>query len=146
MTSDFVERNIEELINEVKIYNPYDEDYILINKAYQFAKKAHGEQKRASGVPFIQHTLSTALILAEKKMDHETICAALLHDCVEDAGVNIETIKKEFGEEIADIVEGVTKTKKVKFATKRRIYCRKLAKSTACNFKRCESHDSKTCR
>lgn len=128
MPSDFIERNIEELINEVKIYNPYEEDYILINKAYQFAKKAHGEQKRASGVPFIQHTLSTALILAEKKMDHETICAALLHDCVEDAGVNIETLKKEFGEEIADIVEGVTKTKKVKFATKEEYTAENLRK------------------
>lgn len=119
---------IEDLIDEVKTYNSNTNDYTLIRKAYEFAKKSHGEQKRASGVPFIQHTLGTAIILAEKKMDHDTLCAALLHDSVEDAGVTIETIKKEFGEDIANIVEGVTKTKKVKYSSKEEYNAENLRK------------------
>lgn len=112
------EYTIDDLIDVVKRYNDNDKDFKLIRKAFDLAEKAHGNQKRMSGEPFIQHCLSVAIILAERKMDHETICAALLHDTVEDAGFSVDTIRKEFDEETAGIVQGVTKIEKVRFTSK----------------------------
>lgn len=84
-------------------------DVATILKAWELAKSAHLSQVRVSGEPFVEHALAVATILAKLKLDTETIIAALLHDVVEDTSVDIEVIKKEFGADIAKLVEGVTK-------------------------------------
>ncbi len=122
------EYTIDELIDVVRRYNNNERDFKLIRKAFDIARKAHGDQKRASGEPFIQHCLSVAMILADKKMDHETLCAALMHDAVEDAGLSVETINKEFDDETAGIVQGVTKIEKVRFTTKEEYTAENLRK------------------
>ncbi|MEM2121456.1 MAG: RelA/SpoT family protein, partial [Candidatus Woesearchaeota archaeon] len=104
----------EEFLNKLKEIDP-KLDFNLISKAYDFAKSKHENQIRKSGEPYFLHLTEVAYILAELRCDTETIVAAFLHDCVEDANVRIEEIKKEFGEEIADIVNGVTKIQKIKF-------------------------------
>ncbi len=81
----------------------------LIRKAYEFAKKSHGDQLRRSGEPYMIHPLNVAYILTGLELDDETLCAALLHDVVEDTGVSIEDVEREFGESIAEMVSGVTK-------------------------------------
>ena len=100
------------LINAVK---EYDEkvDIELIRKAYAFAEKAHSGQKRASGGPFIQHPLSTAYIVAQLKLDTVSIVSALLHDTVEDTSVTLDDIRREFGDEVAAIVDGATNIRKL---------------------------------
>lgn len=104
-----------ELIQKVKAYNPNVQES-LIKKALEFSFSAHAQQKRRSGEDYIVHPFETAMILAELKMDTETIAAALLHDVIEDAGVKKETIAEEFGSEVADLVDGVTKLEKIKFS------------------------------
>lgn len=104
-----------ELIQKVKEYNPNVRES-LIKKALEFSFSAHAQQKRKSGEDYIVHPFETAMILAELKMDTETIAAALLHDVIEDAGVKKETIAEEFGSEVADLVDGVTKLEKIKFS------------------------------
>lgn len=107
--------NIKNVVKKVKSYNPKaDADFII--KAYDFARKVHGSAKRASGEPFIQHPLNAAYILAELKLDVNSIVAALLHDVVEDSEVSLETIKKEFGDEIANLVDGVTNITKLRYS------------------------------
>lgn len=81
----------------------------LIEKAYEYAEEKHRNQFRKSGEPYIIHPIHVAYIVAELGLDTQTICAALLHDVVEDTEATYEDIKKEFGQEIAQIVEGVTK-------------------------------------
>ena len=83
----------------------------VIRRAATFALKAHTGQTRVSGEPFIAHTLSVAQVLADLGLDHETLAAALLHDVVEDTGVEIEELEREFGSRIAALVDGVTKMK-----------------------------------
>jgi RelA/SpoT family (p)ppGpp synthetase len=100
--------NSEDLINKVKIYNKFLNPEKL-NKAYNFAVKAHGKQKRASGDPYSVHPIAVANILTELKLDSATITTGLLHDTIEDTFATYETIKNEFGEEVADLVDGVTK-------------------------------------
>ncbi len=90
----------------------------LILKAYQYAKGHHGEQKRLSGEEYIIHPLNVANILSQIELDDETICAALLHDVVEDTEVTKDDITREFGEEIANIVDGVTKLGKLQYTTR----------------------------
>ena len=92
-------------------------DNKLILRAYNYAKKYHGEQLRKSGEPYIIHPLNVAYILAEIGLDDSTICAALLHDVVEDTEVTEADLRKEFGNEIADMVSGVTKLKLIQFAS-----------------------------
>src|SRR3989344_8243346 len=87
----------------------------LVERAYEFAKKAHAEQKRKSGKPYFTHVEATAKTLGTWKLDEATIAAGLLHDTVEDVGVPLDEIKKEFGEEVALLVDGVTKLGKVKY-------------------------------
>ena len=87
----------------------------IISKAYKFAEKAHSGQKRKSGEPYFNHVLATADILYSWNMDDETISAGLLHDVVEDTNIKLEEIKKEFGEEIAFLVDGVSKLGKFKY-------------------------------
>ncbi len=100
--------NSEELINKVKNYNKFLNPEKL-NKAYDFAVKAHGNQKRASGDPYSVHPIEVANILTELKLDSATIATGLLHDTIEDTFATYETIKGEFGTEVADLVDGVTK-------------------------------------
>ncbi|MDC1378435.1 RelA/SpoT family protein [Pelagibacteraceae bacterium] len=100
--------NSEELINKVKVYNKFLNPEKL-NKAYNFAVKAHENQKRDSGDPYSIHPIAVANILTELKLDSATIATGLLHDTIEDTHATYETIKNEFGQEVADLVDGVTK-------------------------------------
>ncbi|MCX7831302.1 MAG: bifunctional (p)ppGpp synthetase/guanosine-3',5'-bis(diphosphate) 3'-pyrophosphohydrolase [Actinobacteria bacterium] len=104
-----------ELLGKISEYNP-NVDKELLRKAVDFSFKAHEKQKRKSGEDFIIHPFETAKILADLKMDTETIVAALLHDVIEDAGVKKEEIEKEFNSEVAELVDGVTKLEKIKFS------------------------------
>ena len=100
--------NSNELINKVKNYNKFL-NYERLDKAYNFAVKAHKNQKRASGDPYSVHPIEVANILTELKLDSATITTGLLHDTIEDTFATYETIKNEFGHEVADLVDGVTK-------------------------------------
>jgi len=100
--------NSEELINKIKNYNKFLNPERL-DKAYNFAVKAHQNQKRASGIPYSVHPIEVANILTDLKLDSATITTGLLHDTIEDTFATYETIKNEFGAEVADLVDGVTK-------------------------------------
>ena len=100
--------NSKELINKVKGYNKFLNPDRL-NKAYNFAVKAHSNQKRDSGDPYSFHPIEVAKILTDLKLDTATITTGLLHDTIEDTFATYETIKTEFGEEVAELVDGVTK-------------------------------------
>jgi guanosine-3',5'-bis(diphosphate) 3'-pyrophosphohydrolase len=100
--------NSEELIDKVKSYNKFLNPEKL-NKAFNFAVKAHENQKRDSGDPYSNHPIEVANILTELKLDSATITTGLLHDTIEDTYATYETIKDEFGQEVADLVDGVTK-------------------------------------
>ena len=91
-------------------------DIALVRKAYNFAREIHKEQKRVSGEDYIIHLENTALTLAELGLDEKTIVAGLLHDSIEDEKTTLEDIKKEFGEEVAFLVNGVTKISKIKIS------------------------------
>jgi len=93
-------------------------DVERIRAAFEFAKAAHGEQKRKDGTDFISHPLAAAELVFEFGLDEDSICAALLHDCIEDTGVTHGEIKKLFGKDVADIVDGVTKLTRAKTASK----------------------------
>ena len=98
----------EELINKVKSYNKFLNPKTL-RKAYDFALRAHKTQKRDEGVPYIIHPVAVADILTDLKLDSATIATGLLHDTIEDTHATYNTIKEEFGQEVADLVDGVTK-------------------------------------
>ena len=100
--------NNEDLIKKVKSYNRFLNPDAL-NKAYHFALEAHKNQKRDEGIPYISHPIAVASILTELKLDSATITTGLLHDTVEDTKATYDTVKKEFGKEVADLVDGVTK-------------------------------------
>ncbi len=106
-----------ELLRTMRANRPGD-DLELVRKAYEFSQKNHAGQTRASGEPYLVHPLSVAQVLAEMKMDAVAIAAGLLHDSVEDTSVTIVDIRKEFGEQVAHIVEGVTKIGQIDFATR----------------------------
>jgi GTP pyrophosphokinase len=101
-----------ELIAKIRSYHP-DIDEALIQKAYVFSRDVHGNQKRHSGDPYFSHPLAVAEILAELKLDQQSVITALLHDVVEDTDVTLSEIEKNFGEEIARLVDGVTKLGKI---------------------------------
>ena len=100
--------NSDDLINKVKIYNKFLNHEKLL-KAYDFAIKAQSNQKRATGDLYSVHPIEVANILTDLKLDSATITTGLLHDTIEDTHATYETIKGEFGEEVADLVDGVTK-------------------------------------
>ena len=108
--SDFTSPEVlyQELITSVKKYHP-STDITMIQKAYEVAKEAHKDQKRKSGEPYIIHPLCVGIILADLELDKETIVAGLLHDSVEDTWMTYEEVEKEFGSEVALLVDGVTK-------------------------------------
>ncbi|MFH1577212.1 MAG: bifunctional (p)ppGpp synthetase/guanosine-3',5'-bis(diphosphate) 3'-pyrophosphohydrolase, partial [Candidatus Margulisiibacteriota bacterium] len=107
----------EALLSGLKSYNP-QADLGVVRKAYAFADHAHREHKRLSGEPYITHPLAVASILVELEQDPLTIAAALLHDVVEDAEVSREDLTKEFGAEVAKLVEGVTKLSQLTFTSR----------------------------
>lgn len=98
----------KDLIETIKRYHPSD-DLSMIEKAYRVAAEQHKNQKRKSGEPYIIHPLCVAIILADLEMDKETIAAGLLHDVVEDTGMTLEEVEKEFNPDVALLVDGVTK-------------------------------------
>ena len=108
---------MEELLARAKEkYN--EQDYKLISDAYDFASRAHKDQHRASGEPYIVHPSSVALILIDLNMDAATIAAALLHDTVEDTSCEYSDIERQFGREVANLVDGVTKLSRINFSSK----------------------------
>lgn len=106
-----------ELIEKVQGYNP-KANVALINRAYVYSMKAHGNQTRASGQPYLVHPLEVASILADMRLDDATIAAGLLHDTLEDTLSTSEEIKRLFGDDVAALTEGVTKLSKVTFGDK----------------------------
>src|SRR5438105_6179532 len=106
-----------DLIERVRGYNPHT-DEPLLNRAYVYAMKAHGEQVRASGDPYFSHPLEVAGILTDLKLDDATIAAALLHDTIEDTTATRAEIDQMFGHDIGALVEGLTKLKKLELVTK----------------------------
>src|SRR5207245_7724598 len=103
-----------ELIEKVRQSRPAG-DVELLSRAYEFAAEQHQSQLRQSGEPFLSHPLEVAHILADLKLDVTTICAALLHDIVEDTRVTLDQISAQFGEDTALLVEGVTKISRLDF-------------------------------
>src|SRR4051812_33075208 len=108
---------VDELIAEVEAYKP-DADRELLTRAFDYAAHAHAGQVRQSGQEFIYHPWGAAKILAGLQLDEPTLAAALLHDVVEDTGVDIDEIRTEFGDEIATLVQGVTKLTRVQFQSR----------------------------
>jgi GTP pyrophosphokinase len=111
------EHLVEELLAEMATYSS-DVDRELIAGAFEFAAKAHEGQQRRSGEEFINHPFGVAKICAELQLDEQTVAAALLHDVVEDTGVSVAALREEFGEEIARLVEGVTKLTRIQFQSR----------------------------
>ena len=107
---------IEDLIKEIKKYNPEEE--AMVRKAYEVAEKAHRDQKRESGEPYIIHPLHVCMNLTKFKADGSSLCAGLLHDVVEDTEYTIDYIKETFNEDIAFLVDGVTKISNLHYNTK----------------------------
>ncbi len=107
---------LDNLINVVKSYNPDEVD--IVRRAYEYASNLHEGQYRQSGEPYIMHPLNVALILAEMHADRDTICAGLLHDTLEDTNITKEDIAHHFNQNIAVLVDGVTKLSKMNFSSK----------------------------
>jgi len=118
---------IGEIIDKISNYMP-PEGIALIQKAYVFSAAAHAGQTRRSGEPYLSHPLEVANILAEMRMDEAAIAAGLLHDTVEDTGTSIEEIDAQFGEEVADIVDGVTKISQITFDSKEQAQAENIRK------------------
>ncbi|MDD3894310.1 MAG: bifunctional (p)ppGpp synthetase/guanosine-3',5'-bis(diphosphate) 3'-pyrophosphohydrolase [Syntrophomonadaceae bacterium] len=108
---------LNNVVEQIKKYDP-NADFELIEKAYEYAQTAHEGQKRISGEAYIIHPVEVAYILTEIEMDTASICAALLHDVLEDTILTYEEITREFGEEIALLVDGVTKLSRIEFKSK----------------------------
>ena len=104
---------VKEILARMK--QPSPEDVALVEKAYEFAKKAHEGHTRYSGEPYFIHPAAVARHLAELGMDAETVAAALMHDAIEDAKATPEEVEREFGPEVLFLVEGVTKLGKHKY-------------------------------
>lgn len=109
--------NLAEFIIRIESYNS-NIDIPLIKRSFEFSDKAHAGQKRQSGEPYIEHCLEVAFFLAELHMDSATIAAGMIHDVVEDTNYTIEDIRSEFGDEVADLVDGVTKLGAVHFSSR----------------------------
>ena len=119
---------LDQMLNRIQKYHPGD-GYKLVEKAWKFAAKAHAGQFRKSGEPYFTHPCIVASILTELMIDPPTIAAGLLHDTVEDCeGITLDTIRTEFGEEVADLVDGVTKLNKLDFANREEAQAESLRK------------------
>lgn len=109
--------NLAEFIIHIESFNA-NVNVPLIRQAYEFSDKAHAGQKRQSGEPYVEHCLEVASILAEQHMDSTTISAGILHDVVEDTAVSVEDLRREFGDEVAELVDGVTKIGRVHYSSR----------------------------
>ena len=101
-----------ELVERVKAYDP-DADEAMLNRAYVYTVQKHGSQKRASGDPYFSHPIEVAGILTDLHLDDETIATAILHDTIEDTVATPEDIRRLFGDNVARMVDGVTKLSKI---------------------------------
>lgn len=110
-------QDFSELMNTISLSNNHY-DVEKIKEAYQFAEASHGDQRRVSGIPYILHPTSVACIVAELGMDTDSICVALLHDVVEDTPVTLDEIKKKFGNDVAKLIDGVTKISRIPYSSK----------------------------
>jgi len=102
---------LDELVARVQSYNP-QADVALIRRAYDYSARMHAEQKRMSGEPYVIHPLNVALIIAQLHLDLPSIVTGLLHDVIEDTGASLDEVKGLFGEEVARLVDGMTKVSK----------------------------------
>ena len=119
---------LDQMLNRVQKYHPGN-GYLLVEKAWKFASNAHAGQFRKSGEPYFTHPCLVASILTDLMIDPPTIAAGLLHDTVEDCeGITLETIREEFGDEVADLVDGVTKLNKLDFANREEAQAESLRK------------------
>ena len=116
---DFMEITYQVLEKYVLSYAPFDVP--KLRKAYEYAKNYHKEQKRASGEPYIIHPLNVAYILASMHADIDTLCAAMLHDVVEDTEGTLDDIEKKFNKDVRDLVDGVTKMTKLDLNNKKEL-------------------------
>ena len=121
------DKQLQELVEQIKEYAP-NTNMELVEKAYYFGKKAHEGQFRKSGEPYFIHPIAVAHILASMELDIETITAGLLHDVVEDTEYTYEDIENEFGKEVADLVDGVTKLGQIKYQSKEETQAENLRK------------------
>ena len=110
-------QQLAQLTDRIRTYHP-GADVDLIAKAWEFGERAHKGQKRKSGDPYFIHPVSVAGILTDLKLDGASICAGLLHDVVEDTLASVEDIEREFGEEVAFLVDGVTKLSNINFTSR----------------------------
>ena len=111
-----VEERYEHLEKTIRGYN-ISADFAQIRAAYEYAREHHGAQLRRDGTPYITHPLQVAQIVAEMRLDSESIIAALLHDCIEDTDSTYEDIAKRFSPTVADIVDGVTKLTRMTYSS-----------------------------
>src|SRR5579883_2793640 len=116
-TSERHQRLVDELVDEVAGYNP-NVDRDLLRRAFAYSERAHAGQVRRSGEEFIHHPWGVARICAELQLDEQTIAAALLHDVVEDTQTAADDLRAEFGDDIARLVEGVTKLTRIQFQSR----------------------------
>ena len=107
---------LQDLLNKLKEYN--FNEIKIVKEAYEYAAKLHSGQTRQSGEPYIRHPLNVAYILAEMHADRDTICAGLLHDTLEDTNTTKEDISHDFNQNVANLVDGVTKLSKMNFSSK----------------------------
>ena len=121
------DRMLEQILERYKSYSGGQES-AKIAEAYAYAIEAHGTQQRATGEPYIIHPLAVAAILTELEVDEDTLAAALLHDTVEDTGKTIEEIKNLFGEDVAELVDGVTKLSRIPYSSKEEIQAENFRK------------------
>jgi Guanosine polyphosphate pyrophosphohydrolases/synthetases len=121
-------RNNINNISDVNIDDIHDEKFKLFKKAYNFSKLVHQGQKRESGEPYLTHPIEVAAIVAGLRMDCASIVAALLHDTVEDTLATLDDIKNEFGEEVAFIVDGLTKLGKLSFQSSEELEAENIRK------------------
>ena len=122
-----MERDIQGLIHKVKAYNPGG-DVAALSRAYEFAALHHQTQKRASGEPYISHPLAVAHMIADLKLDLPSIITGLLHDTVEDTSVTLSDVRDLFGDEIAYLVDGVTKLSRIELQTRSQTQAENLRK------------------
>lgn len=109
--------NLAEFIIQVEAFNA-NVNVELLRRAYEFSDQAHAGQKRSSGEPYVEHCLDVALVLAEQHMDSTTIAAAVLHDVVEDTPVTVGGLRQRFGDEIAELVDGITKIGAMRYSSR----------------------------
>ena len=115
----FIAHADKEMQHIIEVWKSYtgSDDASLISRAYEFAKKAHAHQKRATGEPYIIHPVAAGKILLDLQLDDNTLAAALLHDTVEDTDTTLEDIRDNFGQEVMHLVDGVTKLSRISYSS-----------------------------